>query len=84
MLLSLCDAQQHVLGAEKTLTLLWMCFFTQSWVVLSHLDFFHTVGRKPAGSAFNASFPESSFTDRENCKHSTHSLSPPHTCVASV
>lgn len=41
--------------------------FTKSRVVLSHLNFFNTVSRKPTSPSFNASFPESSFTNGQNC-----------------
>lgn len=52
-----------------------VCVFTQAGVVLSHLDFLHTLGREPAGPAFNAAFPESSFTDGQNCTHTVNTAS---------
>lgn len=59
--------------SELTSSMYKFGIFTQSWVVLSHLNFFNTVSRKPTSSSFNASFPESSFTNRQNCGSTAHS-----------
>lgn len=57
---------------------------TQSRVVLSHLNFFHTVSRKPARPSFDASFPESSFTYRQNCRSTARGRQHLRTCSTQI
>ena len=54
---------------------------TQSGVVLSHLNFFNTVSRKPTSSSFNAAFPEPPLTYRQNCSSTTHTHNHYYNCT---